>query len=96
VDVEEFAATMDQLRREREALKGAYADLQERMAAEAEATRTSGKRPAEEAIPMLVDLTEKLANFANIEREHADKLWALLQDTLGRLAEAYDLDVPPG
>lgn len=87
---------MEQLARERMALDGAYADLQEQMAAEAKEAEVSGKRPPEEAVPELMELTMKLANFVNMEREHADKLYALLLETARRLAEAYDIEVPPG
>lgn len=94
MDVQEFTAAAQQLVREREALNGAYADLQSRLASEAAEAAVQGKRPQEEAIPALVDLAMKLGNFVNMEREHSDKLCALLLDMGNRLAEAYDIELP--
>jgi hypothetical protein len=42
-----------------------------------EANRTGVKRPQEELVPALVQLTTQLGNFVNFEREHADKLYGL-------------------
>jgi hypothetical protein len=66
------------------------------MDAQADEAAVSGKRPAVEAVPELAQLVVQLGNFANMEREHADKLFALLIDTMGLLAEAYEIELPPG
>jgi hypothetical protein len=97
MDVKEFAATIQQLVREREALNEAYEDLQAQMTSQAEEARRTGvKRPREEAVPDLLQLVVQLGNFVNMEREHGDKLYALLLDALRRLAEAYEIQLPPG
>jgi phosphoglycolate phosphatase-like HAD superfamily hydrolase len=97
VNVEEWAKTMQQIAREREALNAAYEDLQRRAAEGAKAAQMTGAtRPSEEFVPALAQLTLQLGNFVNFEREHADKLYALLVDALRRLAEAYDIDLPQG
>jgi hypothetical protein len=38
----------------------------------------------------------QLGNFVNMERDHADKLYALLMDAGRRLGEAYEIELPPG
>ena len=51
------------------------------MDAQADEAAVSGKRPADEAVPELAQLVVQLRNVVNMEREHADKLFALLIDT---------------
>ncbi len=96
MNVGEWTETMAQIARERQALNGAYDDLQRRLETEAgEARRAGVKRPLEELMPELVETIALLENFVDIEREHADKLYRLLLETLRRLAEAYEIEVPP-
>ena len=51
------------------------------MDAQADEAAVSGKRPADEAVPELAQRVMQLRNVVNMEREHADKLFALLIDT---------------
>jgi tRNA/tmRNA/rRNA uracil-C5-methylase (TrmA/RlmC/RlmD family) len=97
MEVEEWDAALQQLAREREALDGAYQDVQQRLAREAaEAEETGVKRLPEERVAGLIQLSLQLGNFVNFEREHAEKLRSLLVDALRRLAEAEAVDLPPG
>lgn len=95
MDVAEYGQIMAQLARERAALDATYAEIQEGAKQGAEHAQATGeKRPQEELIPELVQLVFKLGNFVNMERDHANKLYRLLQDTMERLAEAYELPLP--
>jgi hypothetical protein len=85
---------MQQLAREREALNGAYVDLQASMDSDVAKAAEGSTRPLEEAIPELLGLTAKLANFVNMEREHSDKLYTLLLDAMRRLAQSHDIELP--
>jgi hypothetical protein len=44
----------------------------------------------------LLQLVAQLGNYVNIEREHGDKLYALLVEMMRRLATSYDIELPPG
>jgi hypothetical protein len=73
MEIEEWDAALQQLAREREALDGAYQDLQERLARDAaEAEETGVKRLPEERVAGLIQLSSQLGNFENFEREHAE------------------------
>ena len=91
MNVAEFAALQNQVARERKALDEGYVEFQKRMAEHVERAKTVNPDPKE-----LIGYIALLGNFVNFERDHADKLYALLLDAMKRLAEAYDIAVPPG
>jgi hypothetical protein len=66
------------------------------MASDVAKAEEGGTRPLEEAVPELLPLTVKLANFVNMEREHSDKLYTLLLDAMRCLAQSYDIELPEG
>lgn len=97
MEIEEWTRTLEQVAREREALNASYAELQEEARRGAEEVAATGiKRPQEEVIPEMFQLLVRFGNYVTIEREHADKLFQLLVAALERLAECYEIELPPG
>jgi len=94
VQYEEAIAKIEQVGRERAALEAFYADLMSEMKQEADARRKQGEDgpslPAD-----VVALIAKLTNALETERQHVAMLWELLVDAHRRLAESYDVPLPP-
>lgn len=61
------------------------------MDAQADEAAVSGKRPADEAVPELAQLVMQLRNVVNMEREHADKLFA--HESIGLREHARSLEL---
>jgi hypothetical protein len=94
MDLNEWAEKVDRVRREREALELSYQDLQARFVELGELAREgqAGDKPSSE----VADLLKRALALAMTERDQTAFLFDLLMEALTRLAEAYDLELPPG
>lgn len=75
----EAMARIEQLKREREALEGSYADLMREL-------EETGVIPEEDRPREMMMLVARLVNYINIERQQFQTLYELLLDAYTRLA----------
>jgi hypothetical protein len=82
-DHETAMAQLEELKREREALEGSYADFNARLEKLRERWKTGEIPPP---APEFAELLPLLGNYLEMEREQVAKLFALLLDTYRELA----------
>lgn len=93
MEFQEAVAKMEQVRRERESLNAFYEDLKAEMDA---ALGRVNALPMEQRGPREVpELLAKILNALDMERQLGGMVFELLMDTMLRLAESYDLPIPP-